>query len=111
MPLTVLGMSISIMPDGLKLIPDREKCMKWGRQIAQALDLGRLTAGEASKLAGRLSWASSACFRKAGRTLLYPIYKQQRSRSSTIGPELRLALEWWLQVCVPQSFAHLTSSL
>ena len=58
----------------------------------------------------------SACFKRGGRSLLYPIYRsvlsligyaraksfscarQQRASTSNIDSELRLALEWWLQV-------------
>ena len=63
-----------------------------------ALERGRLTSGEASKLAGRLTWASQSCFRRMGRAMLSPIYKQQKGRSSNISLELRLALHWWLEV-------------
>ena len=76
MPLTVLGIAIHILEEGLKLVPDREKCLKWSAQIRDALERGILTAGEASKLAGRLSWASSACFKRAGRTLLNPLFRR-----------------------------------
>ena len=75
MPLTLLGIEVHILEKGLKLIPDREKCARWSEQIRDSLKRGILTAGEASKLGGRLSWASSACFKRAGRTLLYPLYK------------------------------------
>ena len=77
MPLTILGVTVHILTEGMKLIPDRAKCRKWAESIRQALQNGRLTAGEAAKLAGRLGWASSACFKKAGRTLLYPIYRSR----------------------------------
>ncbi len=40
MPLTVLGVSISLEECGLKAIPDKVKCVKWIKCIEQALASG-----------------------------------------------------------------------
>ena len=43
-------------------------------------------------------WTCQYAFNRIGRAMLYPIFKQQRSRNSMIDPELRLALGWWLEI-------------
>ena len=57
-----------------------------------------MCAGEASKLAGRLAWLNRACFKRLGRTFLYPIFAQQKAKSSAVvpGSPLEIALRWWL---------------
>lgn len=101
-PLTVLGIDIALHAGGIDLSPEASKRVKWSRQIKNALDNLSLTPGEASKLAGRLSWASQACFKRLGRALLYPLYRQQRARHSSFASDsdLALALRWWLEVLV-----------
>ena len=95
-PLTVLGVSVSVKQEGFTFVPDEAKILKWACQIKDALRCNRLTGGEASKMSGRLSWASQQIFRRVGRAMLYPLYRQKRARHSTINEELRLALNWWL---------------
>ena len=41
MPLTVLGVSISLEENGLKATPDKSKCVKWVECITQALGSGK----------------------------------------------------------------------
>ena len=96
-PLTILGIAVALRGHGVMLTADTVKIEKWSGQIRQCLASGKLTAGEASKMAGRLTWASQCTFRRVGRAFLYPIYRQQRSRKSGIGRELELALRWWLE--------------
>lgn len=98
MPLVVLGICITLTPEGIDYVPDARKLAKWIRQIEQALKANRLCAGEASKLAGRLQWACQYAYKRAGRAMLYPLFAQQRRRSSAVGEELRLALKFWLEV-------------
>ena len=96
-PLVILGMRIETNLAGAIFQPAPEKVLEWVALIRYYLELGILGAGEASKLAGRLGWASQHIFRKLGRALLVPIYAHMRSRSSVIGWELKLALRWRLQ--------------
>lgn len=42
-------------------------------------------------------WASQYAFKRVGRAMLYPLFRQQRARKSSIGTELDLALRWWLE--------------
>lgn len=116
-PLCILGLVVQISPDGLKCAPSGDKVKKWLRIIRHALAVGRLTPGDASKLAGRLSWATQsmfhrcswlgyfhlctclrACFGRFGRAMLRPLFRQQYGRSGKIRRELALALEWWIEV-------------
>ena len=71
-PLCVLGLSIEVSSRGLTCFPSQEKVTKWRSVINQAVEVGRLTSGAASKLAGGLSWGSQNMFRllKAHRTFL-----------------------------------------
>ena len=96
-PLVILGIRIETNLAGAIYQPPPEKIRQWIALIKYYLLLGILGAGEASKLAGRLNWASQAIFDRLGRALLVPIYAHMRSRSSEIGWEIKLALRWWLQ--------------
>ena len=42
-------------------------------------------------------WASQYAFKRVGRAMLYPLFRQQKAKQSTIDSELRLALNWWLE--------------
>ena len=96
-PLVILGVLVKTNLVGATYVPPPEKIRQWISLIRHYLESGILGAGEASKLAGRLNWASQEIFDKLGRALLVPIYAHMRSRSSVIGWELKLALRWWLQ--------------
>ena len=48
---------------GFKFRPEKRKAKKWIKTMREALRTGRLSPGEASKLAGRLTWGSSKIFR------------------------------------------------
>jgi hypothetical protein len=61
--LDVLGVDIKMSKRGYKCCPTKRKVRKWLKTLQQAVDEGRLAPGEASKLAGRLSWGSSQMFR------------------------------------------------
>ncbi len=51
-PLPILGVSVEVQLSGVTFIPEAAKVEKWKQQIVTALKEMRLTAGEASKLAG-----------------------------------------------------------
>ncbi len=116
MPMTALGVVVSLTKRGATFRPEKAKRDKWANKIKQALARGFLTSGEAAKLAGALQWAGQKTFRKLGRALLRPIFRfaprvhismcshiqimsrHIKAESSAIGKELDLALRWWLQV-------------
>ena len=83
---------------GYKCRPKECKVRKWVAAMRGSLAKGQLPPGEASKLAGRLSWASSKLFKKLGRAMLRPIHDQKTRRDGHISHELRRALRWWVEV-------------
>ena len=102
---------------GLQCRPSCDKVARWSRCIQEALDAERLQAGDASKLAGRLSWGCSQLFHRQvaclpcaglglgglcacrfGRAMLRPLFDQKSRRDGRVSPELARALGWWLQV-------------
>ena len=97
-PLCVLGVSIELTRDGAVFWPSEDKTVKWRSRIRAALATDAMDAGDASKLAGQLQWASQAVFRRMGRALTRPIIEQSKGSSCRISKELRLALEWWDEV-------------
>eukprot|EP00973_Karenia_brevis_P051202 7111778-Karenia_brevis.AAC.1 len=66
--------------------------------IQEALSKGFLLPGAASKLAGRLSWASGHMFNRLGRATLRPIYDQASRRDGVICKELQHSLHWWKKI-------------
>ena len=78
-------------------MPSAKKLCHWLQCIDGALGENCLPRGEAGRLAGRLSFAASNLFMRAGRAMLRPLFEQQyapRPRAA-LGHLLRLALEWW----------------
>lgn len=77
-----------------------KKRIKWIDCIKEALACGHLEAGSASKLAGKLNFATQHLFRRLGRAMIRPIYAQACSGTGIVNARLREALEWWLRVLV-----------
>ena len=104
MPLEILGIIVSVEGRGVSLWPSPHKMEKWLLQIREAIACGTLSAGDASKLVGRLSFGAQHIFRKLGRAMLRPLYCQQYSplAHGRIGPTLHLALQWWCTVLQQQ---------
>ena len=98
MKLTVLGIEISTSEIGYRFRPSPAKVLKWTKLINQYLHKQTLEAGEASKLAGRLSWAAASVFNRIGRATLRPIIDQQKRRDGWVSSELERSLRWWLEV-------------
>ena len=63
--LDILGVDIKMSKRGYKCKPKRSKARAWIATLENALSLGKLLPGDASKLAGRLSWGSAYMFRCA----------------------------------------------
>ncbi len=100
MPLTVLGVDVCITPTGVKFIPEEKKCEKWEHAILSALDgkKRKLHSGEASKLSGGLQWTTQKSFKKLGRAIIRPIFRQIKTKSGDIDAELELSLWWFLEI-------------
>lgn len=96
--LCVLGVDHTISAESLQCRPSAAKVQRWLRRIERALDEDILRAGDAGKLAGKLSWGSSKLFGRFGRALLRPIFDQASKRNGRIAVDLRRALCWWQQI-------------
>jgi hypothetical protein len=95
--LVVLGLNIGYDEEGVWVRVNEEKATQWTDQLDRALKSKTLSAGEAGRVAGRLSFAAQHTFKRAGRAALRPIFRQQYDplSGSRIGSELAMALEWW----------------
>lgn len=95
-----LGICVSPSLNGISFWPSRVKVLRWSEDIKEALRSNTLSAGDASKLAGRLAFANQVIFKRIGRAMLRPIYAQQHAplKGGRIGPLLKLSLQWWLAI-------------
>ena len=97
--LTVLGVDLSLNSAGYRCRPSKDKARKWVLQIQEALHTRCLSAGAASKFAGRLSWSCQFMFKRLGRAMLRPFFKQAYGNGDGhVGHDLLIALKWWLVV-------------
>ena len=97
-PLEILGIMVSLDLAGVTFWPEEEKIEKWCEQLEMSIGTKILNGGDASSLAGRLSFGAQRIFRRMGRAMLMPIFKQIRKRTGDVDDELLKALKWWLQV-------------
>ena len=99
-PLQVLGLHFEADITCVSVRAADTKADAWPQCVENSLKVGRLSAGEASKLAGRLSFAAQHTFRKLGRAMLRPLFQQEHAplRGGRLGDSLKLALRWWKQV-------------
>ena len=64
MPLVVLGLRFEARRDGVRVRVDEEKAATWLADVEVALSQGKLSAGNAATLAGRLSFAVQNTFHR-----------------------------------------------
>ena len=76
----------------------KEKAESWLACISEAIRTGHLDAGSASKLAGRLSFATLHLFRRLGRAMIKPVFAQCSTGTGLVGEQLLEALHWWRRV-------------
>ena len=58
-----------------------------------------LECGAASKLSGKLQWASQSAFKSLGRAMLRALLDHaRRNTNPVLSKELQQALKWWLQL-------------
>ena len=62
MSVCMLGLDVVVCQDGLECCPREEKLAKWSSEIEIALRDNHMSPGQASKLAGGLSWAAQNMF-------------------------------------------------
>ena len=96
-PVAILGIRVEANLAGVFFTLDEAKVDRWKQDMAEVMRTRRMFPGEASKLAGRLSFAAQFIFKRLGRALLVPIFRQAKKKSSVMGYDLLLALRWWLQ--------------
>ncbi len=116
--LAVLEVSITLHEAGYECRPSLEKMQKCIATMKEALATGQLHGGAAAKLSGRLLWAAQHSFRRLGRAMLRPIFRQKSSRrerqllhlpvaagacqcrSGRFGKDsdLQVALLWWCSI-------------
>jgi hypothetical protein len=99
-PLQVLGLHFQGSNKGVCVQVTDDKAQKWLEDVDKALATGRLTPGDAAKLAGRLSFAAQHTFRRLGRAMLRALFHQEHAplKGARLGADLKLSLEWWRQV-------------
>ena len=98
--MVILGMQVTLfwikrmMTVGL--LEDKKK--RWVEVITECLEEGGMSSADATKMAGRLQWATSALMSRVGRAQLKPIYAQANRPlpSGRISPWLARSLRWWL---------------
>lgn len=72
----------------------------WKADMKRAISTGKMSAGESSRLTGRLSFAAQHVFKRLGRAMLVPFYlhtTRKRYRPE-MDHQLIMALSWWLEV-------------
>ena len=96
--IVILGLRVRSSASGFHVKPDDDKAKQWTAIIDGALRSGALTAGEASKMAGRLSWACCHVFERAGRSMVRPLFDQAHGSSPRLAEHACHALRWWRDV-------------
>ena len=68
--------------------------------MKKAIATGKMTAGESSRLTGRLSFAAQHIFKRLGRAMLVPFYMHttRKHYRPEMDHQLIMALSWWLEV-------------
>ena len=99
-PHKILGVCVELARRYARCWPSGDKVAEWMYTISGALSTGMLSAGDAGKLAGRLSWAASYLFRRMGRAMLRPLFHHSVAPlpRGRVRPELMCALRWWYVV-------------
>ena len=96
----------------LRTCVEVSKAAKYSAQLLNVISQGCLATGDASKLAGRLSFAVTVSGNRVGRAFIKPFYAQSHRPlcSNAVFPLLRRASEWCLKYlkCCPTSVRLLT---
>ena len=91
---------------------DPVKAVKYRDQLLRVILSGKLTPGDASKLAGRLSFSVTLSGNRVGRAFIKPFHAQAHKPlyGNATSPLLRQACEWFLKYleCCPTSVRVLT---
>ena len=97
--MTVLGClcTVSFAERVLYTRVDAEKASKYRLQLKELLELQHLSPGDASKLAGRLSFAVTVSGCRVGRAYIKPFYAQAHSPTApnTVSTRLLQSARWF----------------
>ena len=96
--MVILGVLVSVHHSHLRLQPEEQKAELWLQQLRDVLSANLLRPGEASKLAGRLSFAQQAVFGRVGRAQLRPLFRRAHSKHTCLTSELRRTVTWWVRL-------------
>ena len=75
----------------------RDRAIKWQIVIRGHLQSGDMLPSQARKLAGKLSWGSSAVFGRGARAYLAPLFHHASGSQRRLSRRLRAALAWWMR--------------
>ena len=93
----VLGCTAQIATQGIRWSLTESKSHVWSMQIRAVLERNAISAGEASKLAGRLCFAMSRVLGRIGRAWIRPLlWRRDRKTPEELNRRLRCSLLWWL---------------
>ena len=100
--LLLLGADIHIkISEITATLPDRKRT-DIVTELRKILERNNLTPAEAAKMRGRLGYAQSLLFGRAGRAMLAPFAERQYSarpgRSHPLSVDLRETIPWWIAV-------------
>jgi len=97
--LLILGAEVAVLlaEQAVSIKVDAKKAVKWSELLLSALSENRLDGGEASKMAGRLSFSVSVATNKVGRAFIKPLYAQAHATlpGGKMSLWLRAACSWW----------------
>ncbi|KAJ9436801.1 hypothetical protein DIPPA_13013 [Diplonema papillatum] len=97
-----LGLIFSIDGEGVHVSLSEPRKEKLVFVLEGVLARDSLAPGEAASLAGKLGFASSSLFGKVGRVPLQPLFRRANAASTyrdfKLGRELRVSLQWWVDV-------------
>ena len=103
----VLGCTIAATPTGISWQLAQEKATEWVDCMRGILCEQKLSAGQASKLVGRLGFASYRVFGRIGRAYIRPIMWQKLyGRRQSLGARLQAAPNWWIQMLQQYGVRH-----
>ena len=115
LPMDVLGIEVDVNWSRklITLCVMQEKAQKWLAALRRILEFRTLSPDEASRMAGRLSFAVSAAANRVGRAFVKPFYAQANApmmgwRCSTM---LMNATLWWVTYLERRVKATVSSTL
>jgi hypothetical protein len=97
-PLGLLGFQVFAGSGFARFSLVEDKRTKWLALVQGYLAAGTLYQREAAQLAGRLAFASLFLFRRLGRAMLRPLFRQQHHgpKDGSMNLSLQAALQWWV---------------